>query len=117
VPRAILVAFAIQLAILPATNAIARRYEAEADWLGIRATHDPASARALFRRFARLGLEDPTPPGWVHVWLDDHPTPLQRVEMTEAALALPRSGRGPLRVCLRRPLDTIERDRGSRGLM
>ena len=98
VARAVLVVFVMQLALLPVANAISRRYEAEADWLGIRATHDPASARALFRRFARLGLEDPSPPGWVHFWLDTHPTPLQRVETTyvlsRAARVVSREGSG-----------------------
>jgi STE24 endopeptidase len=88
VPRAVLAVLAIQLALLPVSNAISRRYEAEADWLAIRETRDPAAARAVFSRFARLGLEDPSPPGWVHVWLDDHPTPLQRVEAAASRAAL-----------------------------
>jgi Zn-dependent protease with chaperone function len=100
VPRAVLAVVAIQLALLPVANAVSRRYEAEADWLALRWTHDPGAGRALFGRFARLGLEDPQPPGWVHVLLDDHPTPLQRAEMAAAAAttagraAAPRGGPG-----------------------
>jgi len=73
-----------QLAILPLQNAISRRYEREADWIGLNGTRDPAAARGLFVGFVRTSLQDPSPPGWVHVMLDDHPTPLQRVEMASA---------------------------------
>ena len=92
-PRAVLVVVAIQLALLPAANAISRRYEAEADWVAIGATHEPGAARSLFRRFARLGLDDPDPPRWAHVLLDAHPTPAQRVAMSRAARA-PLAGPG-----------------------
>jgi STE24 endopeptidase len=91
VPAAILTLAAAQLALLPLTNAISRRYEAEADWIGLRATHDPAAARALFIELARTGLQQPDPPGWAYVFLEDHPTLLQRVEL---ALSSPRASPG-----------------------
>jgi Zn-dependent protease with chaperone function len=84
VPLALLVIFAAQLAALPLQNAISRRYEVEADWVALNATHDPAAARGLFRQFAVTGLEDPTPPGWAHILLDDHPTGLARIEQAAA---------------------------------
>jgi STE24 endopeptidase len=84
VPLALLVIALAQLAILPLQNAISRRYEREADWIGLNGTSDPAAARGLFVGFVRTSLQDPSPPGWVHVMLDDHPTPLQRVEMATA---------------------------------
>ena len=84
VPLALLVIAVTQLAILPLQNAISRRYEREADWIGLNGTRDPAAARGLFVGFVRTSLQDPSPPGWVHVMLDDHPTPLQRVEMARA---------------------------------
>jgi Zn-dependent protease with chaperone function len=84
VPLALLVIALAQLAILPLQNAISRRYEREADWIGLNGTRDPAAARGLFVGFVRTSLQDPSPPGWVHVMLDDHPTPLQRVEMARA---------------------------------
>jgi STE24 endopeptidase len=84
VPLALLVIVVAQLVVLPLQNAISRRYEAEADWIALNATQDPAAARGLFRRFARTSLNDPTPPSWVHFWLDTHPTALARVEMAEA---------------------------------
>ena len=84
VPLALLVVAVAQLALLPFQNAIARRYETEADWIGLNATRDPAAAQGLFVGFVRTSLLDPSPPGWVHVLLDDHPTPLQRVELARA---------------------------------
>jgi STE24 endopeptidase len=84
VPLALLVIVAAQLAALPIQNGISRRYEAEADWVALNATHDPAAARALFRRFAKTSLQDPRPPWWAHALLDNHPTVLTRVEQAEA---------------------------------
>jgi STE24 endopeptidase len=84
VPLALLLVTVAQLVLLPLVNTISRRYETEADWIGLSATRDPAAARGLFVGFVRAGLQDPSPPEWVHVLLDDHPTPLQRVELTHA---------------------------------
>src|SRR5712691_2038057 len=84
VPLALLVIVASQLVALPLRNAISRRYEAEADWVALNATHDSAAARGLFQRFAKTSLDDPSPPWWAHFFLDDHPTPLARLEQAEA---------------------------------
>ena len=84
VPSALLAIAVAELAILPLQNTISRRYEREADWIGLNGTRDPAAARGLFIGFVRTSLQDPSPPGWAHVFLDDHPTPLQRVEMARA---------------------------------
>jgi STE24 endopeptidase len=84
VPLALLVLALAQLALLPVRNAISRRIETEADWIALNATHDPGAARGLFRGFVATSLQDPSPPGWVHVLLDDHPSPLQRVELGQA---------------------------------
>jgi len=84
VPLALLVIAVAQLALLPLQNAIARRYEAEADWIGLTGSRDPSAARGIFAGFVATSLEDPSPPGWVDVLLDDHPTPLRRVEMARA---------------------------------
>jgi Zn-dependent protease with chaperone function len=90
VPLALLTLVVLQLALTPLRNTISRRYEAEADWIGLEGTRDPAAARGLFEGFVRTDLQDPEPPGWVHVFLDDHPTPLHRVEQAEAWAALRR---------------------------
>ena len=90
VPLALLTITVLQVALTPLQNAVSRRYEAEADWIGLEGTRDPAAARGLFKGFARTDLQDPQPPTWVHVFLDDHPTPLHRIEQADAWAALHR---------------------------
>ena len=84
VPYALLVLAAIGLVITPLGNMVSRRYEAEADWSALRATHDPASAESLFRKFTRYDLVQPNPPLWSYVLLDDHPTVAQRIGLARA---------------------------------
>jgi STE24 endopeptidase len=94
VPAVLLAAFCIQLVSLPVGGAIARRYEAEADWTALRATHDPAAARALFVDFARVDLEQPNPPRWAQLLLDDHSTLLERIGMADAWASRRSTARG-----------------------
>jgi Zn-dependent protease with chaperone function len=84
VPLALLAAFCLELALLPATNAVSRRYEAEADWVALEATRAPAAARGLTVRLARASLADPDPPAWAYVLRRTHPTAIQRIAMTLA---------------------------------
>lgn len=84
VPRAVLVVFCLGLLVLPLENAVSRRYEREADWIGMRATGEPGAAEATFRRFVRTNLTQPDPPRWIHVLLGTHPTPLERVELARS---------------------------------
>jgi STE24 endopeptidase len=90
VPLALLTLTVLQLAITPFTNAVSRRYEAEADWVGLQGTQDPEAAKGLFRGFVNADLQNPDPPGWVHVFLDTHPPLLTRVEQAEAYKRLGR---------------------------
>jgi STE24 endopeptidase len=83
VPLALFVIALAQLVLLPVQNAISRRIETEADWTALNATRDPGAARGLFRNFVVTSLQDPSPPGWVHILLDDHPSPIQRVELAQ----------------------------------
>jgi STE24 endopeptidase len=85
VPLALVCAFALSVLTLPAQNSISRRYEAEADWLALRVTDDPASDIATQRRFALTGLVDPDSPAWARIVLGTHPTTMQRIEMAKAA--------------------------------
>jgi STE24 endopeptidase len=84
VPVAVLAVVTIQLALLPFANAVSRRYEAEADWLALAATQDPASARALLVKFSHIGLADPDPPAWSRALLSSHPPLIDRIAMTRA---------------------------------
>jgi STE24 endopeptidase len=83
VPLAIFVLVVLQLLQLHLQNVISRHLEAEADWSALRATHDPAAGRRLFELFGSETLEDPSPPWWDYVLLENHPTLLQRIEMTQ----------------------------------
>jgi STE24 endopeptidase len=84
VPLALLVLTVLQLALTPFTNVVSRRYEAEADWVGLQGTQDPEGAKWLFKGFVRADRADPDPPRWAHVFLDDHPPLLTRVEQADA---------------------------------
>jgi STE24 endopeptidase len=75
---------ALQLAAQPLANEFSRRLEAEADWAALQTTRDPASARHLFEQFTHLTLQQPSPPTWSYVWLDTHPTVMERIAMAEA---------------------------------
>jgi STE24 endopeptidase len=83
-PLAFLTLAVLALLTAPVQNYVSRRYEAEADWRALNATHDPAAARGLFEQFARTSLEQPDPPSWDYVWLENHPTLMQRIAMTRA---------------------------------
>ena len=88
VPYAVLVVVAIQLALLPVTNVVSRRYESEADWMSLEATRDPAATASLFRKFAVEALDEPREPAWAHVMLATHPDLTDRVAMARAWAAL-----------------------------
>jgi STE24 endopeptidase len=91
VPIALLTITVLELALLPVTNLISRRYEAEADWLGMQATNRPAAQEGLIRALATASLAQPDPPLWAHVLLNTHPTPLQRIATARSEEA-PRGG-------------------------
>ena len=80
-PYAILVLAVVGLVSLPLQNAVSRRYESEADWRALNATRDPASAERLFKSFEQTSLEQPDPPLLDYLWLENHPTLMQRIVM------------------------------------
>jgi Zn-dependent protease with chaperone function len=84
VPFALLVSFALSLLAMPLENVVSRRYESEADWMALQATRDPAAGREAFRSFTRIDLAQASPPLWSYVWLDTHPTVMQRLAMIRA---------------------------------
>jgi len=97
VPLAALTVVVVELVLLPLTNVISRRYEAEADWVALQATRDPAAARGLERRFVVTNLADPEPPTWSYVLRSTHPSPVARIKMASAWIprypaAEPRAG-------------------------
>jgi len=84
VPLALLILVVLDLLALPLQNAISRHMEAEADWMALRTTRDPAAAIALFRRFVPTTLEEPRPSTFDYLVLENHPTLVQRIGMAEA---------------------------------
>jgi STE24 endopeptidase len=84
VPLALLALVAGGLLLAPLDAALSREYEAEADWVALETTRDPAAARRLFRDFTREALEDPTPPGWAYQAFATHPSVQQRIAMATA---------------------------------
>jgi STE24 endopeptidase len=84
VPLSLFVLVALSLLALPAQNAISRHMEAEADWASLEATHDPAGATALFRRFVPTTLSEPSPSSFEYALLENHPTIMQRIAMAQA---------------------------------
>jgi STE24 endopeptidase len=94
-PYAFLVLTVLSLLTAPVQNAVSRRYEAEADWRALDATRDPAATQRLFRRFASTSLEEPSPPLFDYLWLENHPTLMQRIAMArEWERVSGRSSRG-----------------------
>ena len=94
VPLAVLVGTLLVLAITPAANAVSRRYEAEADWVALESTNDPAGGANLFVMVAAAGLRDPTPPPVYWAIFGTHPTIAERLAMAEA-FRTRRAGRSP----------------------
>lgn len=84
VPLALLVLVALQLLATPMFNLVTRRAEASADWSSLEATHEPAVARAMFRRLSTTSRSSPDPPAWTALLDGSHPTIMQRIEMTYA---------------------------------
>ena len=84
VPLALLVLVVLGLLALPLQNAISRHMEAEADWVALQTTRDPAGATALFRRFVPTTLDEPSPATWEYLVLENHPTIAQRIAMAQA---------------------------------
>lgn len=82
-PLAMLVITLFSLAAAPLQNAVSRRYEAEADWRALQATRDPEAMTKLFRGFQRTSLQEPNPPLWAYLWLETHPTLMQRIAMAQ----------------------------------
>ncbi len=84
IPLALFVLTLLNVVALPLQNVVSRHMEAEADWIALNTTHDPASVKKLFEDFGTSSLQEPSPPTWDYVLLEDHPTLIQRIAMVEA---------------------------------
>jgi STE24 endopeptidase len=84
VPLAILVFVVLSIITTPLENAFVRRYETEADWVGLNATKDPGAQRSAMRLLATTAKARPNPPKIEHLFEDGHPTILERIALTKA---------------------------------
>ena len=69
---------------IPLQNVVSRHVEREADWIALQTTRDPRAAQAAFAELGQASLTQPRPPTWAYLLFDDHPTIMQRIEMTKA---------------------------------
>jgi STE24 endopeptidase len=84
IPLVLLVYVVFGLVTLPLQAAISRHMEAEADWMALETTHDPAAMQTLWQRFATTGLADPDPPTAPYLVFYDHPSFMARIAMARA---------------------------------
>jgi STE24 endopeptidase len=84
VPVAIFTVVALLVVVAPIQNAFFQRLEAEADWVALQTTRDPAAAKSLFHGFTRVALVQPDPPGWADLLIYDHPSSMERIAMAQA---------------------------------
>lgn len=82
-PFVLLALAVLGLLTAPLQNIVSRRYEAEADWRSLNATQDAAATKQLFQTFARTSLENPSPPLWDYLLLENHPTLAQRIAIVD----------------------------------
>jgi STE24 endopeptidase len=85
-------AFLLLMLTLPLSNVVSRRYEAEADWIALRTTENPAAFIGVQQAFVRSGLTDPTPPALYSFWFATHPSPLERIALAKAFSDRSREG-------------------------
>jgi STE24 endopeptidase len=94
VPRVFLTAFILLTLATPVVNALSRRYEAEADWIGLENAGNPRAAQRFFAEVARAGVRDPDPPGWWTLVFGTHPSLADRAGMANAFTRAVRSPEG-----------------------
>ena len=61
IPLALLVFVVLTIATTPIQNSLSRRFEAEADWVALETTRDPAAAHDALLKLGDASLEDPDP--------------------------------------------------------
>jgi STE24 endopeptidase len=71
------------LVMTPLTAFFTRRVEAQADFYAIKLTGDPGSFISAMAKLTDQNLAEGTPPRWVEIFLDDHPSYRQRMSMAQ----------------------------------
>ncbi len=83
-PGVMLLTAVYNLLVGPATCAVSRRFERQADRYALERTGDPEAFRGAFERLSRQNLADPDPPRWEEILFDDHPALSKRIAMAGA---------------------------------
>ena len=78
-PFVLLLGAALELAGLPFSSALSRRFEREADGVSLELTRDPDVFEATHRELALSNLADLDPPLLAYLALFSHPTPPERI--------------------------------------
>ena len=84
VPRVLLTAFVLLTLATPIVNTLSRRYEAEADWIGLENARNPRAAQRFFADVAQAGVRDPEPPRWWTLVFGTHPSLAERAGTADA---------------------------------
>jgi STE24 endopeptidase len=66
---------------LPVQDTVSRSVEARADASALALTHDPATFIAVQQQLALSNLDHLDPNPVLAFWFNNHPTPLDRIEM------------------------------------
>jgi STE24 endopeptidase len=84
VPVALFTLAVVSVVTQPFANLVSRRMEAEADWVALETTRDPAAGRELFEEFTKVSLAEPDPPRWAQVYFETHPSIVDRIAEANA---------------------------------
>ncbi len=79
-PLLVLLGEVAALALMPAANALSRRYEAQADVFAVRASRMPEAYASALYRLGKQNLAELWPPRWIELLLYTHPAIGRRME-------------------------------------
>jgi STE24 endopeptidase len=78
-PLLVLTFAAINLMLVPVSNAVMRSFELAADDFAIRLTGNPQAFISMLTKLTEQNLGEVNPPLWVELLLDDHPGYYRRI--------------------------------------